>query len=293
VRSVNQFFTRTAIFTAALLCALIAGMTPRILHAADAAAEAIEGAWIVSVGSERKERFLIVRGARSEQGKIVAQSVNYAYLEARDFPVKEWNCEVVGDEIRLRFVTVADSVATLTKRFDEDTTSGTIVYKNGRAQTMRLTRVPFDEMQDLRAVAKLEARPATKPARPHANSASQIYLVYVSAPDCPSCRGYEAEYFGRKDLMAKFVPDFPKIKYIKSVLATYKSRDLVSTLPPELQWMKNMGPDGRPLIQRRGVPFFALVVDDRIWVQGHGTTGLETLLAPEIKRAVEEKFAAR
>lgn len=281
---------------AASLYAVLATLMPQVAVSADAASAALEGSWLVTVGSERRERFLVVRGARTAQGKIAVSSTSYSWLDGKDAPVKAWDCEVFGDELRLRFLTPADSQVTVAFRADETTASGTFLRKDGAVRELRMTRIPPEELAELRVAAKLAAKPQKAPARPHANADSKIYLVYVSAPDCPSCSGYEAEYFGRKDLMAKVVPDFPKITYVKSGLATYKQpglNDPVSTVPAELAWLKGKGPDGKLLIKRRGVPFFALVVDQKIWAQGHGTTGLETLIAPEIKRAVAEKYASR
>ena len=70
-------------------------------------------------------------------------------------------------------------------------------------------------------------------------------------------------------------------------------RDPVGRVPEDLGWLAGTGANGKPVLQRRGVPFFALVVDNRIWAQGHGVTALETLIAPEIRRAVAEKYATR
>ena len=186
---------------------------------------------------------------------------------------------------------------------DDTTVSGRIVYTNGRDLELRMTRLPAEELAALREQARLDraeqqgaktakaAKTAktTKAAVPHAGPNSKIHLVYIGSADCPSCRGYEAEYFGRKDLMASVVPDFAKISYVKSSLSTYRARDPVGRVPPELAWLAERGANGKYPLARRGVPFFALIVDDKIWAQGHGTTALENLVAPEIRRAVTER----
>lgn len=279
---------------AASLCALLSGFMPHAAISADATSEALEGAWVVSVGDERRERFLIVSGARTDQGKVTVKSTSYNWIDGRDSPVKDWNCEVFGDELRLRFVTGAGSLITVAFRADETTAGGTFLRKDGAVRELRMTRIPPEELAELRASAKMAATAAkAPPAQNHAAPGSKMYLVYVGANDCPSCRGYEVEYFGRKELMAKVIPDFAKIEYINSNIGSYKNRERVGPVPDALKWLAGNDRSGKPLLKRRGVPFFALVVDDKIWAQGHGTTALETLLAPEIKRAVAEKYAAR
>ena len=275
--------------------ALIASLATHPVRAAEPAADAVEGAWIVSVGNGSRDRFLIVSGAKVSNGRIEIAKSAYGWIDAKGVPVREWRAEIFGDEIRLQFLTPADSAVAVRFGFDESTTSGTFLTKDGKKHEVRMTRIPTDELAELRKAARSAKAEASRSGATviQARADSKIRLVYVGAPDCPSCHGYEAEYFGRKDLMAKNVPDFPKIEYIKSGLASYKVRDPVGRVPEDLGWLAGTGANGKSVLQRRGVPFFALVVDNRVWAQGHGVTALETLIAPEIRRAVAEKYGTR
>lgn len=266
--------------------------------AADAVSEALDGAWLVAVANDPRDRILLIKGARAEQGKLQAESVLYGWLDSGTPPVKEWSGEVAGDTITLRFVSTADTVVTFSFRGDETSADGKFVPKAGKERDVRVTRIPAEEVAELRAAARTAAR-AAKDAKtaaaqqPHANANSRITLLYVGASDCEFCRYYEVEYFGRKELMAKVVPDFSKINYVKSNIGSYKSRDKVGPVPDDLKWLAGNASSGRPVLTKRSVPFFALVVDDKVWTQGHGTRALDSLLAPEIRRAVEEKSASR
>ena len=276
-----------------LLIASVLAMFSGPAITADPAAEALEGAWLVSVENQARDRFLIVSGAKAERGEITVEAARYGWIDTKGTPAKDWAAQAAGNGIQLRFVTSADSVITARIGIDESTVSGKMLTKAGRELEVRMTRIPPEELEELRQAAKLAASQAGSkpkgPAKPQAKRDSKVYLVYVGASDCPSCRGYEAEYFGRKDLMAKVVPDFPNLSYVKASLVSYKSRAPLGTVPDELNWLGGSDAKGKPILKRRGVPFFALVVDDRIWAQGHGQVALETLLAPEIKRAMAEK----
>ena len=194
--------------------ALIASLATHPVRAAEPAADAVEGAWIVSVGNSSRDRFLIVSGAKASNGRIEIAKSAYGWIDAKGAPVREWRAEIFGDEIRLQFLTPADSLVDVRFGFDESTTSGTFLAKDGKKHDVRMTRITPNELAELRQAARASKATAPKPGATvaRARADSKIRLVYVGAPDCPSCHGYEAEYFGRKDLMAKNVPDFPKIE---------------------------------------------------------------------------------
>lgn len=275
-----------------IMLVLLAGVQVRAAEV-DPAAEALEGTWLVSVTGESRERFMVLSGAKSERGEVKLDRAEYGWLDGRPGNIKDWSALVRGNAIELRFLTPADSVVTARIGVEDTTVSGRIVYTSGRDLELRMTRLPPEELAALREQAREQKAGTKKAAKakavPHAGAQSTIHLVYVGSADCPSCRGYEAEYFGRKDLMTQVVPDFAKIRYVKSSLSTYRARDPVGRVPPELAWLAERGANGKYPLARRGVPFFALVVDDKVWAQGHGTTALETLIAPEIRRAVAER----
>ena len=270
-----------------LLCALALLSRPAI--AEDPVSRAIDGAWLVWVANETRDRFMIVSGAKAQQGEITVESALFGYVDKKGRLLKSWRGQLSGDSILLSFVTPGDALVNVRFRMDETTVAGTFVPKTGRPKDVRMTRLPQEELAELRVAARLAKSAVPAPQKPRANSNSKIYLIYVGASDCPACRGYEAEYFGRKDLMTKVVPDFPNLNYVKADLVSYRSGARLGRVPAELNWLAEPDQSGKPRLRRRGVPFFALVVDDKIWAQGHGTVGLENLVAPEIKRAMAEK----
>ncbi|MGO4331621.1 hypothetical protein AB4Z48_25900 [Cupriavidus sp. 2TAF22] len=124
----------------------------------------------------------------------------------------------------------------------------------------------------------------------HATAESRITLLYLGQASCPPCRGYEAEYFGRMDKMAKSFPEFREIDYVKLSLGSGKAVVTAGLLPDHLKWVATETRDGHAIIQNAyGTPFFAAVVDHEVWAQGPAVSGLEGEVLPALRRAVQER----
>ncbi|WP_119157393.1 hypothetical protein [Caldimonas tepidiphila] len=252
----------------------------------DAAAEALEGAWLISVGGDARDRFLIVSGVQRDGGRLWPGATRYGFLGGAGKTVSGWNAEIGGDMLRLKFVTPADAVMEVQFQAGDTLVEGSLRTKTGKILPVRWTRIADEELEELRAGPRELARQA---AMSRIRPDSKIWLVYVGATDCPYCRGYEAEFFGRKQMMEQTIPDFPSIGYVKASLGGYRGTVTPGLLPPELRWLAGRGADGKPLLRKRGTPFFAAVVDDRVVAQGHGIVALESSVGPAINEALARR----
>ena len=100
--------------------------------AADPAAEALEGAWIVQVGAQSRDRFLLVEGAKRDQNLVVPSSAKYGWIDGKGGVVREWKAEIAGDSIHLSFHTPADSLVKVTFKVEDTTVAGEIRVKSGK-----------------------------------------------------------------------------------------------------------------------------------------------------------------
>lgn len=269
-------------------CALCA--FNRAALAGDPAAEALEGAWLVQVGEQARDRFLVVSGAARTENRIVPATAIYGWIDGKGIEVKDWRAEVFGDAIRLTFRTPADSLVGVSLKAEEANAAGEMVVKSGKKFEVRMTRLPPEELQALRAAAA-ETRKAQKLAPLRVAKDAKIYLVYVGAPDCPGCIRFEASNRNGERLK-EITPELLEARYVKAELWSYKDPVTPAALPAELQWLVRPDAAGKLPLRKRGTPFFAAVVDQRVLAQGHGTAALESLVAPAIKRAVEGRRAA-
>lgn len=290
------------------LSAAVVGLPIALAYSADLVGEALDGYWLVAVEGEQRERILRIAGARMEAGAISVNEAIYGWLDARGMkPVSDWAGQAGADRLRLAFTTPASSRIEIAMVAGETSLGGTFRARNGSVKQVRLTRIPASEVDDLRAAARLarqsgkagsasSAAPQSDPViaqgQYHAGKDSRITLLYVGTFDCPACRGYELEYFGPYDLMRQHFPQIQAIRYEKVKLGSYRAAIRAADLPEDLRWAMAPQADGLPLLHTRGYPFFAGFVDDHLWGQGHGISGLEALVLPQLRRAVVEKSAA-
>lgn len=261
---------------------------PASATAQDAAVEALDGAWIVQVGNEPRDRFLIVSGAKRERNLVTPESATYGWIDSRGTAVREWKAEIAGDSIRLSFITPADSIVNVEFKADETTVSGSIVYKSGKKHVLRMTRIADDELKAVRAARAAAKKPAARVAK--VGKDEKIYLVYVSSYDCPSCAWVKGAYLdGDRRKLRELIPELDKVVFVDAVLGTYKMKLNPDIFPDELKWLGTPNDKGRYVLTRRGVPFFAAVAGNRILGQGHGVTGLEALVAPALRQAVASR----
>jgi hypothetical protein len=101
-----------------------------------------------------------------------------------------------------------------------------------------------------------------------------------------------ASYYGNGVRLKEITPELADARFVRVKLSSYRDPVTAGGLPDDLRWLIEGGATGKAPMRKRGTPFFAAVVDKRITAQGHGTAALEALVAPAIKRAVEERRAA-
>lgn len=265
--------------------------------AEDLIGESLNGDWLVSVSGEARERLLRIAGAAMAGGQLSAGDVRYGWLDAKAFaPARDFRGSVSGDTLRIAFYTNANSLIEAELRVGEQTILGTFINAKGRKAEVRLTRLSADEVNALRADATQAGGPrkggvGRYPAQGRlvAGPGSRIVLGYVGAVNCPACRGYEAEYFGRMEKMKVSLPAFDQIDYITIKLGGFREVVRPQDLPPYLSWVGGDRPGGRPILQNHGTPFFLAAVGEQIWGQGHGVSGLEGIVLPQIRLALAER----
>lgn len=260
----------------------------------DPAIEALEGAWVVQVGEQTRDRFLIVSDVKREQNRVMLGLATYGWIDSKDKPVRDWHAEIFGDSIHLSFYTPADSLITVSFKMEETSVSGEFASKAGKKSDVRMTRIADDELAMLRSAASERRKGSIAAAdgkKVRVTKDSRIYLVYVGAEDCPPCRAFSGRYGDGKRLK-EIAPELAEASFVKAELWSFRDPLTPGALPDELKWLAERTASGKLPLRKRGTPFFAAVVDKQVLVQGHGTTALETLVAPEIKRAVELRRAA-
>ena len=257
-------------------------------RAQDAAA-ALEGAWVVSVG-EQKDRFLIVRGAKTEKNKVHVESTVFGWVDGRGKPVENWNAEIFGDAINLSFITPGGASLKTTFKADETSVIGDWIARNGKELPFRMTRLDEEELAAMRSAAK-EAK-AAQPSPGSIRKDSKIALVYVGADDCPRCRVFIARVGNDGKRLSEISPALAEARFVYISQAHFRASVTARDLPPDLAWLIQPAANGKSPLRKRGTPFFAAVVDQRVLAQGHGVAALETLVAPAIKGAVEARRAA-
>ena len=271
---------------AARLLLLLFLACPAAAPAADLAAEALEGAWLVNVGNDARERFLVLSGVRSERGTLSVEKSLYGWIDGKGKPVHGWQARVAGDVIDLRYLTPADSLVEAQVKAGEALAAGRMTTRAGRELEVRMTRLADEELAALRAAARGEKRHAAV-ARD-----AKIYLLYVGAADCLPCRRFEARFGDDGGGLKTLAPEVAEARFVKASLSSYHDPLSSRALPAELGWLLAPGAGGKPAIRKRGTPFFAAIVDQRVLAQGHGFTALETLVVPEIQSAVQARRAA-
>lgn len=259
--------------------------------AADAAGEALDGLWLVSVSGDPRERVLAISGTAMEGGRVRAANVRYGWVNVRQpAAVTDFSGTVAGDLLQLRFHTNANSLIEVELHTGEQALAGTFTSASGKQAAVRMTRISEDELAALQNTGS--SQPGATGRYPEkgplvATSASRITLIYIGASNCPACRGYEAEYFGPMDKMRLALPEFGSVRYTVVKLGGFRGIVRDADLPDDLAWAAGERPNGKPVLRNHGTPFFAAVVDRQIWGQAHGVSGLEAVVLPQIRLALK------
>ncbi len=130
-----------------------------------------------------------------------------------------------------------------------------------------------------RAFLRLAGAAAVAPAlaRPALAAGAKPTLVYLSAEDCPTCRGWERVY----------EPKFKASDAAKAVkFRTVMVRSLTdlrekARWPADLEWLRVQAP-------RQASPRFFLVHDKKILARGDGIDGWNNVIVPRLKKLGSE-----
>lgn len=254
------------------------------LYAAEPAADAVEGAWVVTVGEGGRDRFMVIHGATLDKGQVLVARTEYGYVDGKGKPVRDWKAEVAGDSIELNFITPGDSKVSVTFKLTETSVAGEMLTKKGVRHFVRMTRIPAEELAALRTVAKT-------PPSVTVTKGTRITFLYIGAGDCSACRRYESEFVGPGKKLSELLPEMDDLQYVKAQTWSFRDKLAPSDLPDYLQSLVQPGPTGRPALRKYGAPYFAAVVDGKVLAQGHGTTALQALVLPALKGAAASKRA--
>lgn len=257
--------------------------------AQDLAAEALEGAWVVSVGESTRDRFLIIDGARTEKGEVRVRNARYGWLDGKASPVTNWKAEIAGDTIRLSFVTPASSLITADVKTTDTSVSGDFTSKTGNKYFVRMTRLEAEEFAALREAALSKAAPRERLV---VSKATPIALVYVGADDCPGCQRFIGHVGKDGKRLEDYAAGLAEARFVYVRQWSYRDPVAAADLPEDLRWMAQPGANGRPPLRKRGTPYFAAVVGQRVLAQGHGTSALQSLVAPVLRNALDQRRAA-
>jgi hypothetical protein len=263
---------------------------PAQLMAQDVAAAALEGAWVVSVG-EQKDRFMIVVGAKTEKNEVRVRSTYFGWIDGKGKPVENWKAEVAGDTIKLSLKTPGGALVNASIKTDETSVLGEWTGGNGKKTPLRMTRIDEQELGEMRAAAA--GAKGTSVMGATVTKDSKISLVYVGAQDCPSCRRFIGSVGKDGSGLKEIIPELADARFVYVFLWGFREPVNAGELPADMQWLMQPAANGKLPLRKRGTPFFAAIVDQRVIAQGHGVAALETLVGPAIKHAVEDRRAAK
>ncbi|MBY4908207.1 hypothetical protein K6V72_04335 [Ralstonia insidiosa] len=275
--------------------------------ATDLIGDALNGYWLVTVIGEAKERLLLLDGAALQDGKLVVGKMRYGLVEAAALSdVHDVAGFVEGDHLQLEFSSIVNSRIRVVLTAGDTSLLGELRYPNGRTVNVRMTRITADEAAATQAAARKMLQDGAQgvlgkgsvgsfsaSGKLQARANSRIALVYAGAINCPACRGYQAEYFGRMAKMKTALPELDQIDYVQLKLGGFTARIRPEDLPPTLAWAGGERPDGRRILLNHGVPFFFAAIDEQIWGQAHAVSGLEGIVLPQIRLALQERARAR
>ena len=133
-------------------------------------------------------------------------------------------------------------------------------------------------MKVLKAIALLLAC-----ALAGAADAARIEMFYLTTPDCPYCRRWEAN--SRQPLLAS--PEGRAIRYVEVRGETLRRPIVREHYPPGFEWaFDRIGPS-------RGVPRFVLMIDGRLVLNAFGLNAYERDFLPGLRAIVAGDQSSR
>ena len=164
-----------------------------------------------------------------------------------------------------------------------DALTGKIALADGKTFPVRLMRSSQARIHEWLASNPLPGARATKD--------SVIELAYVSAADCPYCRGWEIEYLEGGAPKASLGWSGVGLTTVK--IATFKASVRSDGFPSHLR-----EPIAQLLKERgwtyfTGTPQYILLVNGKVRAYAFGTTNFASLIHPALQAALAEKQGTR
>jgi hypothetical protein len=249
----------------------------------DRRVEALRGHWFSGgAGAARGPQFVLevvnVLSAQRGRARLVARwgSAAGRWAEATQALVFE---EPGGLRIEL---TLDAGARVVLKSGVDETLAGELSSGPGGTTALQLARSTVPQIH-----AWLANHP---PARLRARASSVLELVYMSAHDCPPCRGWERENLSgglpRPEL------GWEGLGFVVLKRPSFRSPVSPADFPEHLRepvadYLKSRG-----WAQFRGTPQWAFFVDGAVRTHGFGTDQFTTLVQPTIRAAQAEKRQA-
>ena len=106
-----------------------------------------------------------------------------------------------------------------------------------------------------------------------------IEVFYLSTPDCPYCRHWEAT--SRDAFLAS--PEGKAVTYIEIRGETLRQPIDARHYPPEYRWVYEQ------IGRSRGVPRFLIAIDRKVVLSAFGTNAYRTQFLPALRAALAER----
>lgn len=239
----------------------------------------LAGIWFTTEAGDGKHRVFRVTNIKRVDSASAELVAYYGFAQGTWKEPEQMLVRPAGERVRIEFPLSDGWRAELFLETD-DHVRGRLLKEGGRAIPLAFART---------SIARVHQWIADNPvAGAKAHARSSIELVYVSAPDCPSCRGWEAEYTERHGKLKQTL-GWTDLRFTEIGLGTYKGAARLHHFPEHMRpaiekWFKA---SARSSIS--GTPWFVLLVNGERRCSAFGSGYFESLIKPCIAAALREK----
>jgi hypothetical protein len=252
------------------------------LTAFEKQADGLRGYWFSDNGPANLRAVLNVTNLLTSEGSRAKLAGKWGGALAPWRDAREMSAAESNGKLTLELVSAASSKVALALEAD-GALAGSITVAGGKTYPIRLQRSTLPQIHEWIARNPL---PETR-----AGKDSVVELAYVSASDCPYCRGWEIEYLGGGDA-PKPALGWDGLKLTTVKINSFKAAVGADGFPAHLQ-----APVAQMLKERgwrhlQGTPQFILLVNGKPRVHAFGTQYFSSLIQPALKAALAEKAGA-
>jgi len=267
---------RILALAAALACA--PALAKEKLTDAELRATELRGLWMSDAGDARARVVLSVNNVVNSQGENVKLAAQWGTVLVPWRDAKEATAVVSGDKVAVQLVTAYSTKVSLALAAD-GALAGELTLADGRKFPIRFQKTQLAQIHDWIARNPLPQARATKN--------STIELAYVSASDCPYCRGWEVEYLSNG--APKAALGWSDVKLTTIHINSFRAAARADEFPPHLR-----EPVARALKEKgwsyfQGTPQYLVVVNGVVRVHSFGSRDFPSLVKATIDAALAEK----